>query len=447
MLVATHRRCDLYEQTNPMSRWHRTWILVVATALLASAAAIAGPASASSETIETYRVTVTNLTENQTLTPAVVATHDRSFRLFRIAEPPSNGLQQLAENGAVPVLVDELTADSRVADVAVTDGGPIAPGQSASTLITTTGDATRISVAAMLICTNDGFASVIGVQLSRTSAEITRYGRAYDAGTEINTQSFIDLVPPCSGTGVGTGMSNPDLAENSTVHNHQGITETGDLSPATHGWQNPVIKVTIERVATYEITITNLTTGQPITPAVFAVHLGRHHLFRDGAAASNGIQQLAENGGVSVLAAEVAADDDILASTVIGGAPLAPGTSAVGLLEVVGAANRFSLAAMLVCTNDGFGGIDGDRLPGRIGDQHDYYAGAFDAGTELNTESFADLVPPCDGNPGTGTGESNPALAENGKIHSHLGIQGGSDLTEAHDWSGPVLKITIRRVG
>lgn len=273
MILGTHWRCGLYERTMSMSRWHRFWILAVAAVLLASVAAFSAPASASGETekkhsesvemhsepeegdkdeseeegesedsdhetIVTYLVTVSNLTENQTLTPAVVATHYRSFRLFKKNRPASNGIQQLAENGGVPVLVDELTGNDHVADVAVTEGGPILPGQSASTLITTYEDANRISVAAMLICTNDGFASVSSAKLPGHRGETTKYGRAYDAGTEINTQNFVDLVPPCSGTGVGTGMSNPALAENGTVRNHRGRRPvTGDARMEEPGHQ------------------------------------------------------------------------------------------------------------------------------------------------------------------------------------------------------------------
>jgi len=432
------------------SRWRRSWSMVLAAALAASILAFAVPASASGsddDEVETYLVTVENLTENQTLTPAVVATHEKSFRLFKRNRPASNGIQQLAENGGVPVLVDELSNNEDVAEVAVTSGGPIAPGASASALITATSEANRFSVAAMLICTNDGFASVNGARVPGNGMS-TRLGQAFDAGTEINTQNFDDLVPPCAGIdGVGTGTSNPDLAEDGKVRRHKGITEAGDLSPATHGWHGPVIKVTIERVATYEITITNLTSGQPITPAVFAVHTGRHELFQRGAEASEGIQQLAENGGVPVLAAEAVANPGISASTVVGAAPLAPGTSASTTLEVIGRANRFSLAAMLVCTNDGFGGIDGDRLPREIGEEEHYSARAYDAGTEVNTELFTDLVPPCDGDPMTGTGTSNPNLAEDGRIHRHDGIEGNGDLTEAHAWHGPVLAVTIERIG
>ncbi len=442
----------MYQHTRWMSRRHRISTLLLVAALAASIGAFAAPASAHSEAEDddvtrTYRVTVENLTENQTLTPAVVAAHERSFRVFEKGEAASDGLQQLAENGGVPVLVDELTAEDDVDAVAVAGTEPIAPGASASTLITTTAEKARISVVAMLICTNDGFAGVSGARVSDRRGETVRYGDAYDAGTEINTQAFADLVPPCSNFTTGTGTSDPALAENGTIRHHAGITNTGDLTPETHGWDDPVIKVTIERVATYEVTITNVTSGQPITPAVFAVHTGRHRVFGKGHPASPGLQQLAENGGVAILADEVAGNADIAASTVIGAAPLAPGESATSTIEVVGRANRFSLAAMLVCTNDGFGGIDGKRLPKRIGDERRYGVRAYDAGTELNTELFADLVPPCDGDPNTGTGASNPALAENGTVRRHPGISGIGDLTGAHDWSGPVLTITIERTG
>jgi hypothetical protein len=102
---------------------------------------------------------------------------------------------------------------------------------------------------------------------------------------------------------------------------------------------------------------------------------------------------------------------------------------------------------MLVCTNDGFGGIDGKRLPRWIGESSTVYAGAYDAGTEFNTELTADLVPPCDGDLSTGTGESNPLLAEGGVIRRHGGITGAGDLGAVYDWIDPVIRVTITRTG
>ena len=96
-----------------------------------------------------------------------------------------------------------------------------------------------------------------------------------------------------------------------------------------------------------------------------------------------------------------------------------------------------SFASMLVCTNDGFAGIDSIRLPIN---QKTVYAMAYDARTEMNTEDFADMVPPCQGAIGIssddeGTGESNPEIAEDGVIIPHSGIMGGEDLLEkVHSW-------------
>lgn len=227
-----------------MSRMRRLVVLAVAAALAISNLA----ATASAETEYTYKVTVTNLTEGQLMTPFVVATHDGSFDLFRAGTYASFGVQQLAENGGVPALVDELLANGAVADVQVAEpaaGLPVFPGESVATYVTSSGDAGYLSVAGMLICTNDGFGGVNSVSLERPSATVL--GQAYDAGTEINTESYADLVPPCDGLGQ-TGESDPALAENRVIRRHRGIRGIGDLDPATHDWHGPVIKVEIELV-------------------------------------------------------------------------------------------------------------------------------------------------------------------------------------------------------
>ncbi len=59
--------------------------------------------------------------------------------------------------------------------------------------------------------------------------------------------------------------------------------------------------------------------------------------------------------------------------------------------------DRISWAAMLICTNDGFTGVDGLRLPNRIGQTVVAHTAAYDAGSEADTEDFGDIVPPCQG--------------------------------------------------
>ena len=425
----------------------RFTVLGLAAMLLAAMVVIAPPAGATGYLPErTYRVTVENLTDNQTFTPAVAATHQRTFRLFEEGAAASPGLQQLAENGGVPVLAEELAANHRVHDVAVVGEGPIAPGASATGYVTATRHANRLSVAGMLICTNDGFAGATALRLPwRLGSERTVAADAYDAGTEINTELYVDLVPPCDGMGM-TGTSNPALAENGVVHGHPGIGGSGDLSEASHGWMDPAMRITVERVRLFEVTVTNLTGTQLLTPVVVATQYGRHRVFRPGAAASPGLQQLAENGGVPVLVDELTAKRGIGTVAVVGDGPIAPGASATAMVGVGDRAGRVSLAGMLICTNDGFAGVDSERLPRWIGHSRTFSGNAYDAGTEINTEQYADLVPPCDGMGMSGT--SNPALAENGVVHGHAGIVGSGDLSEAgHGWMDPVIEVTVTRIG
>ena len=104
----------------------------------------------------------------------------------------------------------------------------------------------------MLICTNDGFTGIDTVKLP--SKKRTVYSVAYDARTEQNTEDFADMVPPCQGLigvssdDMGTGMTNPLLAEDGIVIPHAGINGGADLQPVVHGWGDPVAKIVIERM-------------------------------------------------------------------------------------------------------------------------------------------------------------------------------------------------------
>jgi hypothetical protein len=215
---------------------------------------------------------------------------------------------------------------------------------------------------------------------------------------------------------------------------------------------------------TYEITITNLTSGQPLTPPVVATHRGAYDAFDVGSAASVGVQQIAENGNGGPLLAELSASKHVSDSLETTTGPLVPaGTPGASTFDdsvtfgitATPGANRLSFVSMLICTNDGFTGADGVKLPNRVGKVVTRAFAAYDAGTEINTEDMAHMVPPCQGLIGVaddegapGTGMSDPALAEGGVIHHHPGIQGGADLLpDIHGWdtSLPVSMITIER--
>jgi Spondin_N len=212
----------------------------------------------------------------------------------------------------------------------------------------------------------------------------------------------------------------------------------------------------------YEVTITNLTSGQPLTPPAVAAHRRPYSPFTVGRPASFGVKEIAENGNLAPLLAEFAANPFVSQSLAAPGGPLVPAglpgsamfdNTTTFTITTGHGANFLSFVSMLICTNDGFTGVSGLRLPKRVGDSLSVTTNAYDAGTEINTEDFADMVPPCQGLVGVssgepGTGMSNPALAEGGVIHHHPGIAGGSDLIPAvHGWTDPVARITVEAIG
>jgi hypothetical protein len=213
--------------------------------------------------------------------------------------------------------------------------------------------------------------------------------------------------------------------------------------------------------AAYEVTITDLTGGQPLTPPVVATHGAATGMFTVGQPASFALKEIAENGNLAPMIAQLESDKHV-AGVAAAAAPLVPaglpgsamfGDSVTLTVTASEGAKFLSFASMLICTNDGFTGVDSLRLPKDVGEAVVVRSAGYDAGTERNTEDFADIVPPCQGLVGVtsgepGTGTSNPALAEGGVIHHHPGIAGIADLVPAiHGWVDPVARINVERVG
>ncbi len=203
-----------------------------------------------------------------------------------------------------------------------------------------------------------------------------------------------------------------------------------------------------QEMTTYNVTIENLTAGQPFTPPVVVAHSSEIDIFEAGEAASAEVSAIAENGNSDPLIEMVSSSPNVF-DYAAGTGPVMPGESAT--ITVQGpSGSKLSALFMLICTNDGFSGLDSVTLPASGSVTID--ANAYDAGSEQNTEDFADIVPPCQDIVGVssdddGTGMSDPALAEGGVVTMHAGIQGGTDLTVAdHGWTGPVARITVEAV-
>ncbi|MDH3425671.1 MAG: spondin domain-containing protein, partial [Acidimicrobiia bacterium] len=126
-------------------------------------------------------------------------------------------------------------------------------------------------------------------------------------------------------------------------------------------------------VRTYTVTITNDTGGQPMTPPLASTHKQNAGVFGAGEQATFGVQQIAENGNLEAAIAEREGNNGV-ADFVIGfpvpemPGPLHPGETTTFEITSTEGANRFSFVAMLVCTNDGFTGVDSVKLPKNVGD-------------------------------------------------------------------------------
>lgn len=411
-----------------------------------------------------YEITIENLTTSQPFSPGVVITHTRNQRLFRPGAPASEGIRAIAENGDPSVSVQELTGARGVFDLQATTA-PVGRADDENIPNTLTvnvkarGDAQFLSLAVMLICTNDGFAGLNTVPLPGGFRPRSYYAGGYDAGTEENDELYTSIVDACGAIGpvpVDPDGQNNRTATEGVVMRHPNIAGNGDLSPKAHAWESPVLKVTVRRIPTpqeYEVTLQNLTTSQPMSPGVVVTHTPDVWLFRRHGKASEGLRAIAENGDPSVAVDELTGAPgvyEVVATT----APLGradddniPSTLTV---RITGTrrANRISVATMLICTNDGFVGVNGAPLP-RGYETKTLYGLALDAGTEENDELYTSIVDAC-GAIGPvavpADGENNRTPTKEG-IARHPNIRGVGDLsTEFHTWGDRVMKITVRKV-
>lgn len=192
---------------------------------------------------KTYRVTITNITNNILFTPFIVATHTNRIKLFALGEASSDELAALAEGGDTMPLSD-LLKDSGQVHAIEGSAAPLGPGESVEVEIKSNRHFRRLSLAAMLLPTNDTFVSLNSVALPRGYYGKTVYhAKAYDAGSEPNDELCANIPGPCAGQG-----GSPDEDGEGYVHPSPGIHGEADLSVAEYDWRDPVAKVVVERV-------------------------------------------------------------------------------------------------------------------------------------------------------------------------------------------------------
>lgn len=197
---------------------------------------------------QNYEVTITNITKDQQFTPTLVASHRTRVSIFELGTPASSQLETLAEGGNTAPLQALLEENSRVREVG-TSSGLLNPGQSV-TISVSARRAARLSLASMLIPTNDAFVALNAVEAPRRNGQTSVFfARAYDAGTEINDELCASIPGPnfaeCSGPG---GGASPTGGEEGFVHVHNGVHGIGDLITSQRDWRGAVARVSITRV-------------------------------------------------------------------------------------------------------------------------------------------------------------------------------------------------------
>jgi hypothetical protein len=164
---------------------------------------------------------------------------------FTLGESALDELVLVAEDGMGGPLADLLNTLPEVYE-AVATVDPVPPGESITFDVGSRGRFDRLSLAGMLVNTNDAFAAIDTVTLPRgRNRSVTYYALAYDAGSEANNENC-DFIPgpACGGAPNGRDTGGSE----GFVYVHNGVHGIADLDPAEYDWRNPVAKVVIKRV-------------------------------------------------------------------------------------------------------------------------------------------------------------------------------------------------------
>ena len=201
-----------------------------------------------------------------------------------------------------------------------------------------------------------------------------------------------------------------------------------------------------------EISLTNLTAGQPQSPAAVIVHRAGYLAFNEGEAASVALEELAEGGAAQPLLDD-ASENSHVVKTYAGPAPVGPGDNRNFTMTLDGITSTEGLyltgLTMLVNTNDAFTGVNNVSLGNlAVGDSLRWNGPVWDAGTELNTEAAGTIPGPADGGEGTNAernDHNNVVVFHSGVITSAEGLT-TSVLDQSHRFDQPAVSIRVTRV-
>ncbi len=222
--------------------------------LLAASVALLSGCSDDDDEVKAFRYTVSvaNLTANQPMSPLAVLVHNSDFQLFEIGHSASIALEHLAEGGSNAELIAMMSSDDNI-DQGVSGNGLLLPG--ASDMVTITLNPHRygyVSVASMLVNTNDAFVGESGLSVKSLAVgeSYEMIMNVWDSGTELNDE-LAATIPGPAGGGEGFNAERNDSSDR--VAFHAGIISQDDglmnsTLSANHRFLNPGAKLTITRI-------------------------------------------------------------------------------------------------------------------------------------------------------------------------------------------------------
>lgn len=192
--------------------------------ILTSTAVLTACGNSNSTTDQaTYEVSFINVTNNQPLSPPAALIHDNGYRAWNIGSAASAEIEELAESGSPAALVASATDALNM----IAASGVIPPGASDTlTLVVDQTNHLSLTVATMLVNTNDAFTGVTGWNISDIAVGETAQVLApiYDAGTEANDELASSIPGPAGG---GEGF-NPARESSDQVTRHPGVVTQAD---------------------------------------------------------------------------------------------------------------------------------------------------------------------------------------------------------------------------
>jgi len=190
-----------------------------------------------------FEVKVENLTNFQPLSPVGISFADTGF--FMGGEKASVALEHLAEGGDNSQLLAAAVNSESMS-------GVLLPGQSAVLNIKKGFGIMKFSSYSMLVNTNDAFTGVNGKDVSalKVGEKMVINTRAFDAGTEANSEAAGTIPGPADTNGEGFNATRDDV---DVVAFHRGVVTKDDglsssILTEQHKFDNPVMRLTIRRI-------------------------------------------------------------------------------------------------------------------------------------------------------------------------------------------------------